>query len=115
MGPSRTCAMQGTESAAEREPLEVALDAATMGTWDWDLRAERVSWSPQLEAIHGFEPGALGSTLDVYFARVHPEDLERVRAGQYRWFLSHALPIRDDQGGILRWFGTNTDITERRL
>jgi PAS domain S-box-containing protein len=34
--------------------------------------------------------------------------------GQYRWFLSRAAPIRDEQGNVLRWFGTNTDITEVR-
>lgn len=38
----------------------------------------------------------------------------RGKDGIYRWFLSRALPIRDPQGNILRWFGTNTDITERR-
>ena len=34
--------------------------------------------------------------------------------GTYRWFLSRALPIRDSEGRIIRWFGTNTDITELR-
>ena len=34
--------------------------------------------------------------------------------GQYRWFLSHAEPIRDADGRVIRWFGTNTDITERQ-
>jgi PAS domain S-box-containing protein len=34
--------------------------------------------------------------------------------GQYRWFLSRALPIRNEQGRVVRWFGTNTDITERK-
>jgi PAS domain S-box-containing protein len=34
--------------------------------------------------------------------------------GEYRWFLSRAVPIRDGQGRIQRWFGTNTDITEIR-
>jgi two-component system, NtrC family, sensor kinase len=34
--------------------------------------------------------------------------------GTYRWFLSRALPIRDANGHIVRWFGTNTDITERK-
>ncbi len=38
----------------------------------------------------------------------------RGRDGQYRWFLSRALPIRDEQGRVVRWFGTNTDITEQR-
>lgn len=38
----------------------------------------------------------------------------RGRDGEYRWFLSRAVPIRDDQGTIVRWFGTNTDITESK-
>ena len=38
----------------------------------------------------------------------------RGRDGTYRWFLSRALPIRDAEGRIVRWFGTNTDVTELR-
>lgn len=34
--------------------------------------------------------------------------------GSYRWFLSRALPIHDANGHLVRWFGTNTDITERK-
>jgi PAS domain S-box-containing protein len=34
--------------------------------------------------------------------------------GSYRWFLSRALPIRDQDGQVQRWFGTNTDVTEQR-
>jgi PAS domain S-box-containing protein len=34
--------------------------------------------------------------------------------GSYRWFLSRALPIRDLDGQVQRWFGTNTDVTEQR-
>jgi len=37
----------------------------------------------------------------------------RGRDGNYRMFLSRAVPIRDSQGKILRWFGTNTDISDR--
>jgi PAS domain S-box-containing protein len=37
----------------------------------------------------------------------------RSKDGEYRWFLSRALPIRDEHGNVVRWFGTNTDITER--
>jgi PAS domain S-box-containing protein len=33
--------------------------------------------------------------------------------GQYRWFLSRAVPIRDSHGAIVRWFGTSTDISEQ--
>lgn len=34
--------------------------------------------------------------------------------GRYRWFLSRAQPIRDEDGAIVWWFGTNTDVTEQR-
>ena len=68
---------------------------------------------------------------------VHPDHLARVVAGierswgsgtqwedtfpvqgqdgGYRWFLSRAIPIHDTGGQVVRWFGTNTDITEQKL
>lgn len=67
---------------------------------------------------------------------VHPEDLEtharkwqiclasgepfenearhRATDGQYRWFLVRGLPLRDEQGDMLKWFVTLTDIEDRR-
>ena len=38
----------------------------------------------------------------------------RSAAGEWRWFLSRAVPVRDEAGRLVRWFGTNTDITEQR-
>jgi len=38
----------------------------------------------------------------------------RGRDGEYRWFLSRAVPIKNADGVVVRWFGTNTDITERQ-
>jgi PAS domain S-box-containing protein len=45
------------------------------------------------------------------------EETVRLRSkdGQYRWFLSRAMPVRDADGTITSWFGTNTDITETRM
>jgi signal transduction histidine kinase len=34
--------------------------------------------------------------------------------GEYRWFLVRTVPLRDEQGRILRWFGTSTDIEDRK-
>jgi PAS domain S-box-containing protein len=34
--------------------------------------------------------------------------------GQYRWFLFRAEPLRDDLGGIIRWYGVNIDVEERK-
>ncbi|HMI53451.1 MAG TPA: sigma 54-interacting transcriptional regulator [Candidatus Saccharimonadales bacterium] len=70
-------------------------------------------------------------------ARVfHPEDVERLREdrhvalargkpfeleqralgrdGKYRWFLVRFNPLRDDQGQIIRWYATGTDIDDRK-
>jgi PAS domain S-box-containing protein len=50
------------------------------------------------------------------WARAEPWEgtyLLRSAAGEYRWFLTRAEPIRDVDGKLVRWFGTNTDISER--
>src|SRR6476469_3238779 len=40
----------------------------------------------------------------------------RIRSanGQYRWFLNRAAPLRDEHGNIIKWYGTNTDIEDRK-
>jgi PAS domain S-box-containing protein len=40
--------------------------------------------------------------------------LRQAGAGTYRWHLTRALPMRDETGRIVKWIGTNTDITRRR-
>jgi PAS domain S-box-containing protein len=37
----------------------------------------------------------------------------RGRTGDYRWFLSRMVPVRDSAGRVVRWFGTDTDINDR--
>ena len=40
--------------------------------------------------------------------------LLRSKEGEYRWFLTRAIPIRNEGGKIAQWFGTNTDVTDQR-
>jgi len=42
------------------------------------------------------------------------EERHRGADGRYRWFLSRGVPLRDYEGRILRWYGTNTDIEGRK-
>ena len=42
------------------------------------------------------------------------EARHRSAKGEYRWFLVRAVPLRDEQGKILKWYGILTDITERK-
>ncbi|WP_084420659.1 HWE histidine kinase domain-containing protein [Henriciella litoralis] len=51
-----------------------------------------------------------------FAAQLPWEDLFPLRSadGVYRWFLTRARPVRDDNGKVVRWFGTNTDVTEQK-
>ena len=51
---------------------------------------------------------ATGETYEVEFR------LRKGGSSEYRWHLSRAMAQRDEEGRILRWFGTNTDIEDRR-
>lgn len=42
------------------------------------------------------------------------QERHRMADGQYRWFLSRGVALRDDQGRIIRWYGTNTDIEDQK-
>jgi PAS domain S-box-containing protein len=66
---------------------------------------------------HPDEVARVVARIKIAFATGEPwEDTFPLRSktGEYRWFLSRALPIFDPDGKVARWFGTNTDITEQR-
>lgn len=48
------------------------------------------------------------ATSEPYEVQVRMQDAE----GNYRWFLNRAVPIRDAQGNVVKWFGTSTDLDE---
>jgi PAS domain S-box-containing protein len=77
---------------------------------------EMQGWGWQ-KVHHPDEVGRVVERIKVAFATGEPwEDTFPLRSktGEYRWFLSRALPIFDAEGRVARWFGTNTDITEQR-
>jgi PAS domain S-box-containing protein len=68
-------------------------------------------------AIHPDDSISLGDTWRTIIASGEPAEAEaRLRRsdGEYRWFLFRAAPLRDEAGEIVKWYGTNTDIEERR-
>ena len=77
---------------------------------------EMQGWGWQ-KVHHPDEVGRVVERIKVAFATGEPwEDTFPLRSknGEYRWFLSRALPIADEEGRVVRWFGTNTDVTEQR-
>ncbi|HEX6973021.1 MAG TPA: GAF domain-containing protein, partial [Vicinamibacterales bacterium] len=71
-----------TKEQARRneERLRFALDAAAMGTWDWDLVTNEVQWSDNLASIHGLPADSFDGTFASYEKEIHPDDRARVYA-----------------------------------
>jgi PAS domain S-box-containing protein len=56
------------------EQLRMALSAARMGMWDWNLVTKEVKWSPEHALLLGLEPGTFDGKYETFDALVHPED-----------------------------------------
>jgi PAS domain S-box-containing protein len=73
------------------------------------------SWVPILH------PDDASTCLDVWYGSVRSGEPYQIeyrfwdrRTGQYRWHLGRALPVRDEAGRIIKWFGTSTDIDDQK-
>ena len=119
---------------SERQ-LRLAVEGARIGTWDYDLRARRTTWSPRTAAIMGV-PHDRPLTQRDQAEMVHPDDRGRIAEGtarlalagsdfntEYRiirpdgtvrWISSHGQLMRGETGVPIRAIGTVRDITEER-
>ncbi|MFT3927186.1 MAG: ATP-binding protein [Myxococcales bacterium] len=61
--------------------LRSTLEAAGIGTWEWDLARDCVRWSENLEHVIGVPMGSLGTTSSEWLCMVHPEHRLRVAKG----------------------------------
>ena len=117
------------------ERLRLATQTGKVGLWDWDIVANRVSWTDSLYIIHGVKPEECNATVEGFATLVHPDDLKFVSVaiqralaneapyelefravrpdGEIIWLFTNAQVIRDGQQPI-RMFGVTMDITERK-
>ena len=116
--------------------LDLSLAAGGLGSWHWDIGANRFVVSASLEQLLGLEPGSFsGDPADVV-AMVHEEDRERVRStlqqcveersdhhmtyrvlrpdGSLRWLESRGRVVLE-ANGEMRVVGVAADITDRRM
>ncbi len=112
--------------------LELTLEGANTGVWEWDLDTDEVTWNETLERLVGLEPGAFGGTFDVFRERLHPDDVARVEADVGRAIENDELfqtefRLQHEDGGWVwvgargrvvdgenRMVGINNDITRRK-
>ncbi|MCO7218335.1 PAS domain-containing protein [Klenkia sp. PcliD-1-E] len=63
---------------ADRLRAELAMDAAGIGTFNWDLVTGRLDWDDRLIELFGYNPATFSRTIEGFNARLHPDDLPRV-------------------------------------
>ncbi|MFJ1209184.1 sensor domain-containing diguanylate cyclase [Burkholderia pyrrocinia] len=134
--------------AALREQLAIVAEHSTLttlaltesgtGVWDRNVETGEIHYSPAWKAMLGYAPHELSSRIEDAYQRLHPDDVDDVKAtmlahferrtdnyevehrirckdGTYKWIRSRGKVIsRDGIGRALRMVGTTTDITALR-
>ncbi|HEY6081473.1 MAG TPA: ATP-binding protein [Polyangiaceae bacterium] len=129
------------ESPVSRDPqqgswLRRALSAGRLGTWEWDIRASEVTWSPEVLEIFGIE--TFTGTVEAWAELVHPQDRDFAKAvleralrdrsnsefhiehrallpdGKLVWVEGRGQVQRDEQGDAVAILGVVQDITRRK-
>jgi PAS domain S-box-containing protein len=125
------------ELRQSEERLRLALAASRMGTWNWNIQTGKISWSDNLEALFGLKTGEFDGSFEMFVARLHPDDRDRVLAaidhavttgenydiefrvvypnGTIRWALSQGKVFYDQHGQPMQMAGVDLDITDRKL
>jgi diguanylate cyclase (GGDEF)-like protein/PAS domain S-box-containing protein len=115
----------------------LAMQGANDGLWDWDVRKDRLYFSPRWKQMLGYAEPELGDARGEWLGRVHPDDRAALtqaleahlsgashhfehehriqhRDGSYRWVLARGMAVRDAQNRAIRVVGSQTDVTDRK-
>jgi PAS domain S-box-containing protein len=119
--------------AHARRRLQEAEALARIGSWEWDIPTNTVTWSDELYRIYGLEPQAFVPTYEHFLGRVHPDDRDSVDERNRKAFADHepfedvkriirpdgseflmrtqGEVICDDDGAPIRMLGVCEDVT----
>ncbi|HBB34853.1 MAG TPA: histidine kinase [Cyanobacteria bacterium UBA8803] len=124
------------ELAKVNQQLTLALSAAQMGIWDWDLLTNQITWSSGHEQLFGLAPGTFDGTYEAFAACVYPEDRETIALaveqarlkrqdyqhqfrvvwtdGSIHWIEGKGKFFYDTDGKAVRMLGTVVEISDRK-
>jgi len=116
--------------------MRFCLEAANIGTWDWDIEGGSVQWSENMERIHGQAPGSFPGNVEAFLEGIRDEDRDRVKhaidqalAGdgkyhvEYRqkkaegscgWMEASGQVTYDSSNRPVKMMGVCRDISERK-
>lgn len=119
------------------ERLRLAQRVAGVGSFEWNIRTNVNTWTPELEAIYGLPPGSFGGTHEAFEALVYVDDRAKLKMlvestlstgqptkgewrvvwpdGSMHWLAGRWQLLRHESGEPSRVVGVNIDITDRKL
>lgn len=135
-----TIRKKAEEALRESEDrFQMALSAGSgIGTWDWDVAADRVVADERFASLYNVDPelAKAGAPIATFFGGIHPQDSGRVQAevakavetgepfvseyrlvqpdGNIRWIVAHGRCAHAPDGRPLRFPGASFDITDRK-
>lgn len=132
----------GRKTSAERlvrseKQLAAAQQIVHLGSWEWNISSDRVTWSAELSRIFGIEAGINAATYERFLEFMHPDDRATVHSNILaavgsrtptnfefrvfneqtgsRLFIAYVDVMVDEEGQVISLIGTAQDITEKRL
>ncbi len=116
--------------------LGLAVQAAKMGIWDWDIASDRLTWDERMYELYGLQPSQQAIGYEIWEKSIHPDDLAMCRMvlqqalageidynaefrilwpdGSIHYIEAHAIVQRDSHGHPLRMIGVNLDVSDRK-
>ena len=125
-----------TAARQNEDHLAMAMNAAQMGTWEWNIGDNIAKWSDETKRIFGRAPSEPEVSNDEFYSWIHPDDRQFVERaiekavnegspyeaefrmpqpdGSIRWVRGKGRVLRDENGNPQRMVGLNADITEQK-
>jgi PAS domain S-box-containing protein len=137
------CRFLSVEQAARAElerinaELGEAQKMARLGSFEWNVAEDQITWSEELYRLFGVSPEEFGASYDAYLELIHPDDRDKVNAivdkayrtgqgyelehrilrpdGEVRYVNSRGTMELDADGQVARFIGTAQDVTEQKM
>ncbi len=134
MSDSKDC----TKTIKENyERYQLAVSAANIGIWDWEIPTNTLYYSEIWKSQIGYLDHELDNELSTWINHLHPDESEEViqkvekyienpigkyvsefrfrhKNGSYIWILAKSESLKNEDGEVIRLFGSHTDITKRK-